>query len=120
MDEPADQHEPPPPTVESIAGAMRDLGRDIHLEILSSLARSRKSVRDLSEEVELALSDVSKSLRQLQQYGLVEYRRDKNRHIYRLTDRVTVRNDETQYVELTVSALDGSTLTIRQGIEPGA
>jgi DNA-binding transcriptional ArsR family regulator len=117
MDEPADQHEPPPPTVESIAGAMRDLGRDIHLEILSSLARSRRCVQDLADDIELSLSDVSKSLRQLQQYGLVEYRRDKNRHIYRLTNRVTVRDDE--HVELTVSALDGSTLTIRQGIEPG-
>ena len=117
MDEPATQNDLPKPNALTIAGAMRDLGRDIHLEVLASLARSSKCVRDIAEEIELSLSDVSKSLRQLHQYGFVDFRRVKNRHMYRLTRRVVVRNGDTRSVELTVRAQDGSMLTIRHGID---
>lgn len=60
-------------------------------------APEERSVSEIARELELDSSTVSRSLRAFRDAGLATYRREKKRHLYRLTEAVEVSINDEQW-----------------------
>ncbi len=86
---------------------MHALGADRHWEVLASVAQEPKTVSAIAEELELAMSSITKSLSRLAVYGLVGYEPFKNRRIYFANPSVVkICNGEELKVDLLFSEHD--------------
>lgn len=65
-------------------------------EILGILAEGESTVSTLAERVDLGVDTVSRYLVRFRHHGLVTYRSKHRWHIYRLTDRVRLRKNNTE------------------------
>ena len=84
----------------------------VRLEILMRLAKSPKDVSSLSKEMNLEIQAVSHHLRPLLKTGLVEFEQVKQKHLYRLSERVTTfARGEKLHLQLATS--DGNELELR-------
>lgn len=94
----------------SVGRLMHELGNDLVWDVLRSLARAPKRVSAIAEELGSEMSAVSKRLKLLSTLGLVEYKRDKNNHVFRVNrDRVKRRPG---FVIAEVRASEGATVII--------
>ncbi len=84
----------------------------VRLEIITRLAKSAKDVSSLSKEMNLEIQAVSHHLRPLLKTGLVEFKQVKQKHVYRLSERVTTfaRGEE---LHLQIATSDGNELELR-------
>ena len=84
----------------------------VRLEIITRLAESAKDVSSLSKEMHLEIQAVSHHLRPLLKTGLVEFKHVKQKHVYRLSERVTTfaRGEK---LHLQIATSDGNELELR-------
>ncbi|HET6350719.1 MAG TPA: metalloregulator ArsR/SmtB family transcription factor [Coriobacteriia bacterium] len=76
----------PQPLVERTAALFAALADPTRFRILDALSREELCVCDLAAIARISQSGVSHQLRLLRDRGLVTYRRDGNRAVYRLSD----------------------------------
>ena len=101
-------------TMPDLLGVVRS---PVRLEILTRLAKSPKDVSSLSKEMNLEVQAVSHHLRPLLKTGLVEFKQVKQKHVYRLSERVTTfaRGEK---VQLQIATSDGNELELRLLLGP--
>jgi len=75
-----------PDLLERTAGLFSAMGDPTRLRLLEALAIEELCVCDLAQLTQISQSGVSHQLRALRRLGLVGFRRDGNRAIYRLAD----------------------------------
>ncbi|MCH8342425.1 MAG: winged helix-turn-helix transcriptional regulator [Planctomycetes bacterium] len=96
----------------SVFELLGHLGHEIRLEIVCSLAESPKDVSTLANCLELDVTTISHHLRRLWECGLVQVEAFKQRHVYRLGDRLDVTSGHGVLHLSSVSG-DGGQVTIQ-------
>lgn len=90
------------PTGMSFVQTLALLANEVRIEVLASLGRTSKSVGEIVRDLELDYPTVSHALRELRNGDLVIHEVIKKRHIYRLTNAVTMTfRASTVQIEIT-------------------
>jgi predicted transcriptional regulator len=90
---------------------LRILSSNFVTEILTKLAHGEKTVNDLADALDLGGDCMSRILKLLHSVSMVEVRREKQFHIYRLGTAVQVRFNG-HLVQICASAADGSNVSL--------
>ena len=104
----------------SVGDVLTILASDIRREILVSLARGAKDVRELTIDLNRETAHVSGNLRVLRNARFVTYDRDSKRHVYELGAGVLARNDKS-HIQHVIHTRDDCALTLllNNSDEPG-
>ncbi|MEE8153794.1 MAG: winged helix-turn-helix domain-containing protein, partial [Phycisphaerales bacterium] len=97
---------------------MRLLARETPREIVKALARQPTNVSTLAENIGRPVSTVRANLDRLAKAHLVEVSKVKPKHVYRLSDQVTVRDHATK-MRVSVQTPRGSTISLQFSQPPG-
>lgn len=91
---------------------MRLLARETPREIIKVLARQPTNVSTLAENIGRPVSTVRANLDRLAKVHLVEVSKVKPKHVYRLSDQVTVR-DRATTMRVSVRTPRGSAISVQ-------
>ena len=94
------------------------LARETPREIIRVLARQPTNVSTLAENLGRPVSTVRANLERLARAHLVEVSTVKPKHVYRLSDQVTVR-DHARTLRVSVRTPRGSTISFQLNQPPG-
>ncbi len=97
---------------------MRLLARETPREIVKVLARQPTDVSTLAENLGRPLATVRANLDRLAKVHLVEVSKVKPKHVYRLSDQVTVR-DRAATLRVSVRTPRGSAISVQFSQPPG-
>lgn len=96
----------------SVGEVLTILASDIRREILVSLARGAKDVRELTIDLNRETAHVSGNLRVLRNARFVTYDRRSKRHVYELGAGVLARNNNKSHIQLVIHTRDDCALTL--------
>jgi DNA-binding transcriptional ArsR family regulator len=88
------------------------LGCEVSLEILVQLANNEKDVSEVARDLELDVTTISRGLKALHGFAMVEVKRVKSQHLYRLAPGIKVSVNGVN-VCVTAKAADGARLVLR-------
>ncbi len=97
---------------------LRLLARETSREIVKALARQPTNVSALAENLGRPASTVRANLDRLAEAHLVEVSKVKSKHVYCLSDRVTVR-DRAKTLRVSVRMPSGSAISVQLNQPPG-
>jgi len=95
----------------SVTQVMRELSNETHWEVLACIASCPKTVGAIAEELPIERTTVSKSLIRLQHYGLVQYVRRKNNHVYSMNAQAVTIIDGSAF-QVTIEAAEGGRMSV--------
>ena len=102
-------HSSPCPSVRKL---LKLLSAEISLDILAKLAMGAMDVSHMAESIEFDIVATSHCLKAMHSFSIVEVKREKQRHIYRLGPGVKVSlNGEQFYVS--AKTADGAKVVVR-------